>query len=285
MVVDLKKCQPVSNITINLENDEGGAGIYCLFQVDASTPRYNRVNGRYVFNPEGRYVFDFYDITERKPRVLKYIGESKYVAKRIMDHWYTGDKDKSKAKGVGPVFNFVRFFKYKKRFLYDNVRIVEESKLIQKFLPALNTAAKLSDKYKMILLNSKGKLKPQDLFLPYVVHARDIYKAYQAWLHEDEDYIDQCMTPPDGKQKERVSYYNKKTGKKLDFGKWLRSAVLRRHIKQDEINKVYIRNIKRWTKEYAPEYYEDYLAQQRKYDIKFRNKKSKQLKLFKGNGL
>ena len=160
MVVDLHKCQPVSNITINLENDEGGAGIYCLFQVDASTPRYNRAGDRYVFDPKGRYVFDFYDITERKPRVLKYIGESKHVGKRIMDHWYQGDEDKNRARGIGQVFNFVRFFKYKKRFLYDNVRIVEESKLIQKFLPALNTSAKLSDKYKMILLNSKGKLKP-----------------------------------------------------------------------------------------------------------------------------
>jgi len=257
MVLDLSKFEPVNNLRFDMTVDQ--ATIYFLIYVDEKTPRYKRVDGEYHLHPQGKYVFDFYDVLERQPRVLKYVGESSAPQRRIYDHYHTKTRTQSQ---VGPVFNYVRRFKFKKRFSYDNVRVTEESRLVQKFIPELNKNSRFNDKYKAIMLNSEGKIKPQDLIAPFVMHARDVYQAFQAWEKEDQNYIDTVLVPPeegcekDITKKQPVSYRDPR-GKKKTFGRFFGDNVLRRHKKQSEAMTQYAKNMKVWTELYAPEFHEE----------------------------
>lgn len=279
MIIDLHKCVPIHRLTFNFKIPQHT--VYFLFNVTPETQRYNLVNGQFWKHHNGRYVFDKYDIFEQTPRVLKYIGETVAPAKRIWEHYFAEDYRIEMGGATGPVFNYVRMFKPKKRFTYDNVRIVEETKLIQKFLPDVNTSCQLSDKYKAIILNSEGKVTPQQLFPPHVIHARDVYKAYQAWLNEDQNYIDTELTPADknwefgnSSKLRPISFFDKK-GNKLKFGRFFKKAVIGRHKKQREIMKNHHKNLVLWTKEYAPEFYEERQRSRSEYGKKWYRRKQK----------
>ena len=266
MVLNLDKFEPISHLTFDLTGQT--ETIYFLIYVDENTPRYNLIDGEYYPHPRGKYVFDFYDVLERKPRILKYIGESVAPAKRICEHYFCPKED---IYGIGPVFNYVRRFKFKKRFVYDNIRITEETKLVQKFIPELNLNSQFNDTYKAIMLNSEGRIKPQDLMFPFVLHARDVYQAFRAWEKEDQNYIDTVLTPADegwekgGRAKNKPISYFLQDGKKRTFGRFFRDTVMRRHKKQEETFQRYRRNLKMWTEMYAPDVHEERREHRKKY--------------------
>ena len=274
MVLDLSKLEHISHLTFSLTGQT--ETIYFLIYVDEKTPRYKRVGGEYHLHPQGKYVFDFYDVLERKPRVLKYIGESISPAKRISEHYLCSEKD---IHGTGPVFNYVRRFKFKKRFIYDNVRITEETKLVQKFIPELNLNSQFNDVYKAIMLNSEGRVKPQDLMFPFILHARDVYQAFRAWEKEDQNYIDTALSPADegweksNKKNKPISYFL--NGKKRAFGRFFRDIVMRRHKKQVETFQIYQKNLKIWTEMYAPDVYEERRERAKKYHKEYYEKNKK----------
>jgi hypothetical protein len=183
----------------------------------------------------------------RVPRILKYIGEGNTVFTRLIDH-YRFDKstiDKKKKgtdiKGIGPIFNYVRIIKGFIRFNYDTVRIHHESLCVRKYLPEINKASKLNENQKVIILNSVGVVSPYDLMIPYNIHARDIFRAYQAWLIEDMEYIKKEFVPykmensaglirPDKKNPQLY----RRNGIKLKFSAWFTTSVIRYHKKQRE---------------------------------------------------
>lgn len=257
MVLNLNKLEPINNLRFDMTMDQ--ATVYFLFYIDEKTPRYKRMNGEYHLHPQGEYVFDFYDVLERQPRILKYIGESSAPQRRIYDHYHSKRRVHS---AVGPVFNYIRRFKYKKRFLYDSVRFTEESRLVQKFIPELNKNSRFNDKYKAIMLNSEGKIKAQDLIAPFVMNTKDVYQAFKAWEKEDQNYIDTELVPPDKDwennitKRQPVSYRDPR-GEKKTFGRFFGDNVLRRHKKQAEAVKQYLKNIRLWTQLYATEFHEE----------------------------
>ena len=246
MIINLNRCEDIRNIKMDLTNLV--PGIYFLFSVDNNTPRYTRSRGVYFPDPKGNYVIDRgIDIMNRVPRILKYIGEGNTVFTRLIDH-YKFDKsniDKKKKgtdiKGIGPIFNYVRIIKGFIRFNYDTVRIHHESLCVRKYLPEINKASKLNENQKVIILNSVGVVSPYDLMIPYNIHARDIFRAYQAWLIEDMEYIKKEFVPykmensaglirPDKKNPQLY----RRNGIKLKFSAWFTTSVIRYHKKQRE---------------------------------------------------
>jgi hypothetical protein len=206
----------------------------------------------------------------RVPRILKYIGEGNTVFTRLMDH-YRFDKStidiKKKGldiKGVGPVFNYIRIIKGFIRFNYDTVRIHHETLCVRKYLPEINKSSKLNKNQKLIILNSAGTVSPYDLMIPYNIHARDIFRAYQAWLTEDMEYIKKEFVPykmensaglirPD---KKNPQLYRKKDVK-LKFSYWFTTAVLRYHKKQREAYVDFCKRQHKFIKLYDPFRYEE----------------------------
>jgi hypothetical protein len=246
MIIDLNKLTSIKNIKMDLTNLI--PGIYLLFNIDDKTPRYTRSRGVYFLNPKGNYVIDHgIDIMNKVPRVLKYIGEGNTIFTRLIDH-YKFDKstvDKKKGgidvRGTGPVFNYVRIIKGFIRFNYDTVRIHHETLLVRKYLPEINKSSKLNENQKVIILNSAGAVSPYDLMIPYNIHARDIFKAYQAWLTEDMEYIKKELVPYKMENSVGLVRPNKKNpqlyrknGIKLKFSNWFTVAVIRYHKKQRE---------------------------------------------------
>jgi hypothetical protein len=167
-------------------------------------------------------------------------------------------------KGVGPVFNYIRIIKGFIRFNYDTVRIHHETLCVRKYLPEINKSSKLNKNQKLIILNSEGTVSPYDLMIPYNIHARDIFRAYQAWLTEDMEYIKKEFVPykmensaglirPD---KKNPQLYRKK-GVKLKFSYWFTTAVLRYHKKQREAYVDFCKRQHKFIKLYDPFRYEE----------------------------
>jgi hypothetical protein len=113
--------------------------------------------------------------------------------------------------------------------------------LVRKYLPELNNSSKLTENNIIIILNSAGKVSPYDLMIPYNIHARDIFRAYQAWLIEDMEYINKEFVPykmensaglirPDKKNPQLY----RRNGIKLKFSAWFTTSVIRYHKKQRE---------------------------------------------------
>jgi hypothetical protein len=269
MIINLNRCEDIRNIKMDLTNLV--PCLYFLFSVDDKTPRYTRSRGVYFPDPKGNYVIDRgIDIMNRVPRILKYIGEGNTVFTRLMDH-YRFDKStidiKKKGldiKGVGPVFNYIRIIKGFIRFNYDTVRIHHETLCVRKYLPEINKSSKLNKNQKLIILNSAGTVSPYDLMIPYNIHARDIFRAYQAWLTEDMEYIKKEFVPykmensaglirPD---KKNPQLYRKK-GVKLKFSYWFTTAVLRYHKKQREAYVDFCKRQHKFIKLYDPFRYEE----------------------------
>ena len=260
MIIDLNKCEPINNIQINL--CDLSPALYFLFKVNEKTPRYKRINNTYIQDPKGNYVIDHgMDILNKVPRVIKYIGQGIYGGfRRLIDH-YTCENEKGTHYGVGPVFNYVRRIKGFKRLGYDSVRIHHETLLVRKYLPELNKASQLTDNQKLIILNSKGVVSPYHLMVPYNIHARDIYRAYQAWLIEDMDYIEKELVPFEIKNKAGIIKKNNprfyvRKGKKLKFGVWFSNCVLRFHKKQHSAYTEFCKNTYTYIQLYDEERYE-----------------------------
>jgi hypothetical protein len=269
MIINLDKCEDIRNIKMDLTNVV--PGVYFLFSVDEKTPRYTKSRGVYFPDPKGNYVIDRgIDIMNRVPRVLKYIGEGNTVFKRLIDH-YKFDKnmvdEKKKGtdiKGVGPVFNYVRIVKGFVRLNYDTVRTHHETLLVRKYLPELNKASKLNENQTVIILNSVGKVSPYDLMVPYNIHARDIFRAYQAWLTEDMEYIKKEFVPYKMENYAGLIRPNKKNpqlyrskGIKRKFSSWFTTSVLRYHKKQREEFVAHCKRQHEYLKLYDPIRYQE----------------------------
>lgn len=269
MIINLNKFQSIKNMTVDFSNNK--PGIYFLLNIDENTPRYKRVKNTYVQDSKGNYVIDHgMDITERVTRVLVYIGESIYPIRRLTAHYFEENIDLKKAKekrGIGPVFTHVRIVDKFKNFQYDSIRLHYERILVRKYLPYLNQASQLTQNQKLIILNSAGKVSPYDLIKPYLLHSRDIYKAFKAWEIEDMNYLEEDFVPFRIRNKTGLVHpntrdsrlYRDKRGDKLKFGRWLGDSVLRYHKKQVEAMKVYGINYKLFIKLYDQERYKEIL--------------------------
>lgn len=260
MVIDLNKCMHRSKVTLNFTNVPLGT-LYFLFQVNDTTPRYRRTTGGYVEDPNGSIVIDYYDVWERAPRVLMYIGESKRIGSRLTEHCDSNKNIKNIKTGLVEHFNYIRILTPFKRFQFDTVRNSEESRLVRIFIPKCNLASRFNDEYKKILLNSGGAVQPRDLIYPNVLHARDIYQAYIAWEKEDPEYLKKYISPPDPNWRKGtmtlkgpVDYYL--YGVKRKFGRFFRDVVEKRHIKTESVYQTYQNNLKKWTKQYIPDIFE-----------------------------
>lgn len=269
MIINLNKFQSVKNMTSDFTKNK--PGIYFLLDVNEKTPRYKRIKNSYVQDPNGNYVIDHgMDITERVTRVLIYVGESIYPIRRLASHYFEENVDKKEnkeKKGIGPVFTHVRILDKFKSFEYDSIRLHYERILVRKYLPHLNQASQLTENQKLIILNSAGKVSPYDLIKPYLLHSRDIYKAFKAWEIEDMNYIDEEFVPYNLKNKTGLSHpeardvrlYRNKKGNKLRFGRWLGDCVLRFHKKQVKAIRTYGINYKLFIKIYDQERYKEIL--------------------------
>jgi hypothetical protein len=272
MIINLNKFQKTNKLTIDLTDKE--SCIYFLLYVDEKTPRYKRVNGQFYPDPKGNYVIDHgIDIFNNIPRVLKYIGETIYFSRRISEHYKPQNRTRS-GSGIGPIFNYVRYISGFKRFKYDTVRIHTETTLVRKYLPEINQAAQLTEQQKLIILNSKGKVSPWDLIKPYKLHARDIYRASEAWKNEDQEYFKKefvefkiknhvGLVHPN--KRNPISYYNK-NGKKYSFSYFVWNVVCSYHIKQVEAANDFYKRKRAYIKEYDTDGYEKIILRDRKYN-------------------
>lgn len=286
MIINLNKFQSVKNIKLDLTNLI--PGIYFLINVNEKTPRYTKSRGAYFPNSKGNYVIDRgIDIMNKVPRILKYVGTGKTVYNRLINHYQfdiskIDKKNKGLDKmGIGPVFTHIRIIKGFIRLGYDSVRVHHETLLVRKYLPELNKNSQLTDGQKLIVLNSKGKVTPYDFMTPYLIHARDIFKAYKAWLIEDMDYIKNEFYQYKMENKVGIIYKNKQNptlyrfnGIKKPFSQWCQKSVLRFHKKQVKACLEYTRKTRIYIKLYDEE----------KYELILKRNKEKHIKNYKENG-
>ena len=267
MIINLNKFQSIQNIKVDFTKIK--PGIYFVLNVNEKTPRYKRIKNTYIQDQKGNYVIDHgMDILGKVPRVLKYIGESLYPIARLIVHYTYSSIKKD---GIGPVFTHVRIVRGFKRFEYDSIRLHHERLLVRKYLPDLNQASQLTDNQKLIILNSGGKVTPYDLIKPYLLHARDLYKAFKAWEIEDMEYIKNELVPYKLENKAGLIhpttvdprlYRNEKNVKKR-FGQWIGGGVLMFHKKQVNAIKIFNVNSRLFIKLYDPERYEKGLTSSR----------------------
>jgi len=262
MIINLNKFQSVKNITIDFTKNK--PGIYFLLYVNEKTPRYKKVKNTYIQDLKGNYIIDHsIDILGKVPRVLKYIGESIYPILRLAVHYFSENNNSS----VGPVFTHLRILRGFKRFEYDSIRLHHERLLVRKYLPDLNLASQLTDSQKLIILNSVGKVTPYDLIKPYLLHARDLYRAFKAWEVEDIEYIKNELIPYKLENKAGLIHpnakdprlYRDKKNIKKKFGRWVDQAIIPFHKKQGIAMKKFLINNYNNIKLYDSERHEENL--------------------------
>jgi hypothetical protein len=227
---------------------DGRPFLYFLFQIDETTPRYNRVNGQYIEDKNGSFVIDTGpNFSKQESRVLVYIGQTTNLVPRICEHFWTGTKGKSKSKTYAvKKFNYVRQSKSFKMFDFDTIRQHYEKILVRKYLPFYNQASRFTKNQIKLILNSNNRIKPQELMKPYDLNSRDIYKAFKAWEIEDMHYLRNDLERPTSKMfmltglhhpsknlKRNLTYYNNK-GEKYKFGRFIEEIILPFHKKQRE---------------------------------------------------
>ena len=265
MIININKLTSIKNIQMDLTNTS--PVVYLLFYIDENTPRYKRINGQYIPDPNGSYLIDHgIDILNRVPRVLKYIGQALNGGyRRLTDH-YVCDLNKQNLEkkgkdkgGVGPIFTHLRIIKNYKILNYDSVRVHLETLLVRKYLPEKNSLAQLTENQILIILNSAGKVTPHDFMYPYKINFKDIYEAYQAWLIEDMNYIENNFVAHVNKNKAGVNRKNpqgyRKKGIKIIFSKWLQKCVVRYHKKQKEAYTEFVKLQHIFIKTYDPDRY------------------------------
>jgi hypothetical protein len=106
--------------------------------------------------------------------------------------------------------------------------------------------------------------------VPYNIHARDIFRAYQAWLTEDMEYINNELVTYKMENWAGVIHPNRRdprlyriNGVKLGFSKWFATAVLRFHKKQREAYVLFCKQLHNFIKLYDTDRYEDTLERNR----------------------
>jgi len=243
MIINLNKLMDVKKMTVDLT--DGRPFLYFLFQIDETTPRYNRVNGQYVEDKNGSFVMDHGpDFIKQGPRTLVYVGQTKNSIARIYEHYWTGTKGKSKSKRNGvKKFNYVRFSKPLKMFEFDTIRQHYERIIVRRYLPFYNQASKFTENQIRLIINSNGRIKPLELMKPYNINVRDMFEAFKAWEIEDPNYLNnQCDTPtskmldltgmkyPDKNIKNKLSYFTCH-GKKFKFGRFIEDVIIPYHKK------------------------------------------------------
>ena len=284
MIININKLTDITKVTVDIT--DGRPYLYFLFHIDEHTPRYSLINNNYVPDPHGHFVIDTgLDLFHKTNRVLKYIGQTKGDSiSRILTHYYFDIEEtkrknkKNKAgyiiqKGIGPVFTHMRMIKLP-RFIYDNVRVHHETVLVRKYLPEINrnSSSVFGDIQKMIILNSKGKVTIQDLIYPYALHARDVWKAAEAYKREDWEWVKaNCAVPnkyrhltieqlKSGKYsfgenfwmgKVHGKYFGQKPGQKKQFGRWFRAAIVFKHNKQFHAKKEFNQKMSKLRKLYG----------------------------------
>jgi hypothetical protein len=244
VIINLNKLTSIKKMTFDLT--DGRPFLYFLFQIDDDTPRYSRVNGRYIEDKNGSFIMDHGpNFFKQGPRTLVYIGQTKNSIARIYEHYWTGTKGKSKGKkNSTKKFNYVRFSKPLKMFEFDTIRQHYERIIVRKYLPFYNQASQFTVNQIRLILNSNGRIKPGELMKPYNLNVRDIFEAFKAWEIQDPNYLNnQCDKPtskmrdltgikyPDKNIKNGLSYLNCHS-KKFKFGRFVEDVLIPYHKKQ-----------------------------------------------------
>jgi len=172
--------------------------------------------------------------------------------------------------------------------MYDSVRLHYERVLVRKYLPKINKNANFTEKQLTILRNSKGKIKPQDITRPYLLHYKDIFEAYLAWDKEDESYLTHVLgiQPTYNKlgflveRRYMEGYY--RDNKKMPFGRFVTDVVLHLHKKMKEASADFNKNIRAITKIFNIQAYEDKLEKDKMFNKK-RYKNNKKELIAKSN--
>jgi hypothetical protein len=251
VIINLNKLTSIKKMTFDLT--DGRPFIYFLFQIDDDTPRYSRVNGRFVEDKNGSFIMDHGpNFFKQGPRTLAYIGQTKNSIARIYEHYWTGTKGKSKAKkNAIKKFNYVRFSKPLKMFEFDTIRQHYERIIVRRYLPFYNQAAQFTGNQIKLIINSGGKITPKELMKPYNLNVRDIFEAFKAWDIEDPEYLKDKFDKPTGKMleltgihypdkniKSGLSYINRHN-KKFKFGRFVEDVMIPYHKKQRQAFREY----------------------------------------------
>lgn len=267
MIINLNKFVSIKNFKVDFTNVI--PAIYFLISIDDNTQRWKRVNGKYIPHKDGNYVIDHgFDLDNTVPRVLKYIGESIRPVKRLLDHYFCPENS---IAGIGPNFTHIRMITKLKRLSYDSIRLHHERLFVRKYLPDLNQASTFNENYRILLRNGAGLITPQDLIRPYILHARDIYRAYKAWEKEDQKYLKTELIEPKLKNKAGLKHPNKrdtrqyrdKKGNKIRFSRWVHDAVWSLHKKQKEAVTDWRIRIRKYIKLFNPKQYQFMLDRDR----------------------
>ena len=244
MIININKLMNIREMKFDLT--DGRPFLYFLFQIDETTPRYSRVNKRFVEDKNGSFVMDTGpNFSKQESRVLVYIGQTTNLVPRICEHFWTGTKGKSKSKIYAvKKFNYIRQSKSLKMFEFDTIRHHYEKILVRKYLPFYNQASRFTKNQIKLINNSSNRIKPQELMKPYVLKSRDIYEAFKAWEIEDMYYLKNNLERPTSKMfemtkmyhptknlKQELTYYNNK-GEKYKFGRFIEEIILPFHKKQ-----------------------------------------------------
>lgn len=265
MIININKLTNIKNITFDLTTEE--TCIYFLFQIDEDTPRYSRINGKFVEDKNGAFIMDKGpNFFKQEPRTMVYIGQTKNFMTRINEHYWAGvkGKDKNKQSSVKK-FNHFRKITNIKVFQYDTVRSHYERILVRKFLPYYNNASEFSENQIRLIKNSNGRINPRDLTKPYVINLKDIIKASNAWKTEDPEYLKNEFAKPVTKMKQLTKmetpnqkYYPKdlsyyRYNKKYNFGKFVDEIIIPFHKKQRKAIIEARERLNTWIKIFDPE--------------------------------
>jgi hypothetical protein len=244
MIININKLMNIREMKFDLT--DGRPFLYFLFQIDETTLRYSRVDGRFIEDKNGSFIMDHGpNFFKQESRTLVYIGQTKNSIARIYEHYWTGKKGKSKSKKHAfKKFNYVRFSKPLKMFEFDTIRQHYERKIVRRYLPFYNQAAQFTVNQIKLILNSNGRIKPAELMKPYNLNVKDIFEAFKAWDIEDPNYLNnECIGSvskmrsltgieyPDKNIKDGLSYFTCH-GKKFKFGRFIEEILIPYHKKQ-----------------------------------------------------
>lgn len=275
MIINTNKLTSIKKITFDLT--DGRPFIYYLFQINEDTPRYSRINGKFVEDKNGTFIMDNGpNFFKQESRTLVYVGQTTASVARIYEHYWTGTKGKSKSKLYAvKKFNYFRLSKSLKMFQFDSIRQHYEKIIVRKYLPFYNQASRFNSNQVKLIINSNGKINPRELMKPYVINSRDIYKAFKAWESEDAEYLKNELERPLSEMfkmtklkhptrnlKQELTYYDNK-GSKLKFGRFIETIIVPFHKKQRQAYLEQRRKIKFFIKTFDKTRYKDRLLKQR----------------------
>ena len=275
MIINTNKLTDIKKITFDLT--DGRPFIYYLFQINEDTPRYSRINGKFVEDKNGTFIMDNGpNFFKQESRTLVYVGQTTASVARIYEHYWTGTKGKSKSKLYAvKKFNYFRLSKSLKMFQFDSIRQHYEKIIVRKYLPFYNQASRFNSNQVKLIINSNGKINPRELMKPYVINSRDIYKAFKAWESEDAEYLKNELERPLSEMfkmtklkhptrnlKQELTYYDNK-GSKLKFGRFIETIIVPFHKKQRQAYLEQRRKIKFFIKTFDKTRYKDRLLKQR----------------------